>query len=106
MAAAWVKGSRRVVGRNQNRVRGHLKHDIYPEFMGRHCELHVILECNRHKIEMSGGTLYVVGIRRNRQRNIMANTKPCKYCTEMIAKHTSIRSIVYISDDVIVKEFL
>ena len=104
MTAAYVKGNRRIVGKNQTRVPGHAKHEIYPDFCGRHAELHVYLQAKKSGVKMKRGTLYVAGVNLNRKRTTMANTRPCEFCRELLERHTDIRFIVYIKDGVYIKE--
>lgn len=81
-----------------------LKTDLYPEYSGRHAEMHVWLNAAREGVVLNGGTLYVIGVRKNRRRTMMSNTRPCGSCRELIRTHMRFRYVVYIRDGVLVKE--
>lgn len=103
MQALWVKGKRRVKGSNLLSEPARRHHDVYPEIHGRHCELHVWVRAERAGISLKGGTLYITGANA-RNRNVMANTAPCKHCRFVLQENTKISALVYYKDGILVKE--
>lgn len=103
MAAVYIKGKRRIIGKNRLTNPAHLKHEIYPKIAGMHAELAAVLQSTTH---LKGGTLYVTGVRATRSRNQMLNTRPCKYCMHVLLTSTDINSIVFFKDGIMVKELL
>ena len=102
MAAAYVKGKRFVVGRNQNRIPGHLKHADYPVWMGFHCESALLQACNYIDLDISGGTLYIVGVKK--KNNIAIDTtRPCQFCSRVIVRHMNPRFIVFFYESRLIK---
>lgn len=103
MAAVYIKGKRRIIGKNRLTSPAHLKHDIYPYMAGQHAELNVVI---RATSRLRGGTLYITGVRASRSRNQMLNTRPCKYCMHVLLTSTDINAIVFFQDGIMVKELL
>lgn len=104
MAACWIKGKRRIIGRNRLTDPARLKRSYYTEIHGRHCELHVVLKSQWLGQSLKGGTLYVTGVRSKNGR-LMSTTEPCRHCRKLIAE-TQIKYLVYWRDHTLIKELL
>lgn len=97
MFAIWVKGSQVKIGKNALKRAAKAESELYPEICGFHAEL----DLYRQHPEMRGGTLYVAG-RKNRSNAIMLNTKPCEYCSALLAG-TRVNWVVYLKNGIFVK---
>lgn len=97
MAAMIVRGKTQIIGYNRLDDPASRHSDGYKPLHGRHAEQHVKQLCDKRRLDMAAGTLYVVGFRKVNQ---MWNTYPCDMCRNWL----DVKHVVYFSEGALKKE--